>query len=294
MFRFIDRNNWGVPLEAEVENHLVRKYEEDLMKANTLFAFVRWCAPTNSQEKHAEQFNRQKKYGYEKRYQDGIGRFYAKNESSRTEGERVYDETNDKYVFKEITYDYDRLVADDRATIVAYNNSLHRDQKRFFGKTRMDVLRENMNPDLRKPRRPVLARYIGECADTTIRRNMYCRVQYADYMLPSADILSKMAPGDYGVKAYYIPCDDDSIEEVYLYQNDKYLCPACKIKKFTTATAEWAECDDEAMTSQAKYISHFDKSIKDGKENKIKKVEIIEPRALLPEIPCETIEIPLL
>ena len=67
MFRFLDRRSLGLPLEMEVENHLVNQFEDDLMRAGNLFPFVRWCAPTNSQEKHAEQFNRAKKYGYEKR-----------------------------------------------------------------------------------------------------------------------------------------------------------------------------------------------------------------------------------
>ena len=286
-FRFIDRNGFGMPLEAEVENHLVRQFEDDLMQAGVVFPFVRWCAPTNSQEKHAEQFNRQKKYGYEKRYQDGIGRWYAKDKSNQTEGERVYDEKTDKYVIREKTYDYERLIADDRDTIIAYNNGLHHDQKRFQGKTRMQVLKENLNPDLVTYNRPLLARYIGEKEDTTIRRSMYCRVQYADYMLPKADVLSLLAPNNYTVQACYLPQEDGNIGEIYLYQNDNYLCTAVKIAKFTTAQAEWTEQDDAAMTEQAKYITHFDKSIKDGREKKITRVATTDTKTyiMLPQNP---------
>jgi len=295
-FRFIDRNGWGMPAEAEVENHLVRQYEDDLMRAGVVFSFVRWCAPTNSQEKHAEQFNRQKKYGHEKRYQESIGRWYAKDKSNQTEGERVYDDATDKYIIKEKTYDYERLVADDRFTIEDYNNGLHRDQKRYPGKTRMQVLVENLNPNLNHFDRPVLSRYIGEKTDTTIRRNMYCRVQYADYMLASSDVLRQLAPGNYGVQAYYLPEEDGSIKEVYLYQNDTFLCTATGIKKFTTAQAEWTGADDAAMTEQAKYIAQFDKSTKEGKEEKIArgiKIFQVEPAAIREIVPelvevCET------
>jgi len=279
MLRFLERNGLGMPLEAEVENHLVRQFEGDLMQAGIVFPFVRWCAPTNSQEKHAEQFNRQKKYGFEKRYQDGIGRFYLRDRSNQTDGERVYDEKTDKYIIKEKTYDYERLIADDMSSIEAYNNGLHRDQKRFPGKTRMDVLRENLNPDLVRYDKPLLANYIGEKEDTTIRRSMYCRVKYGDYMLPSADVLRKLAPGNYNVQACYLPpLPGESIDEVYLYQNNIYLCAVKRIVKFTTARAEWTDKDTEAQTEQAKFVAHFDKEIKDGCENMIAGVEVVDAK----------------
>ena len=53
IFRILDGMNLGLPLEMEVENHLVRQFENDLLQAGNLFPFVRWYAPTNSQEKHA-------------------------------------------------------------------------------------------------------------------------------------------------------------------------------------------------------------------------------------------------
>ena len=140
MFRFIDSRGWGMPLEMEVEHHLVSNFKDDLFKAGLVFPFVRWCAPSNSQEKHAEQLNRQKKYGYEKRYQDGIGRWYLKNEANVTGGERVYDDAENKYIVKERTYSYDQLVADDIQSIQAYNNGLHRDQKLYKGLTRMQLM----------------------------------------------------------------------------------------------------------------------------------------------------------
>jgi len=45
MFRTLDGMGLGLPLEMEVENHLVRQFEEDLFKAGVVFPFVRWCAP---------------------------------------------------------------------------------------------------------------------------------------------------------------------------------------------------------------------------------------------------------
>lgn len=290
MFRNLDRMNTGLPLEMEVENHLVRQYEDDLMAAGNLFPFVRWCAPTNSQEKHAEQFNRAKKYGYEKRYQDGIGRWYLKLNTNQTEGERFYNEQTDRYEIKEKTYDYERLVADDRDSIVAYNNGLHRDQKSYPGKTRMEVFMENLNPQLTAINRALLLKYIGNCTTTSIQRNQYVQVQYADYQLSNLEVLRRLKPNNYTVQTYYLADSTGVINEVYMYQDGEYLGTAQRIEAFTTAAAEWTDKDTAAMTEQLKYISHFDKVVKEKKSN-VAAVKIY-PKTNLDDLQLEVVNIP--
>ena len=287
MFRFLDRHGLGLPLEMEVENHLVNQFEDDLMRAGNLFPFVRWCAPTNSQEKHAEQFNRAKKYGYEKRYQDGIGRWYAKLPVNQTEGERFYNDQTDRYEIKEKTYSYEQLVADDMDMIEAYNNGLHRDQKTYPGKTRMQVFLENLNPELKPMNRSLLLRYIGHHTSTTIQRNQYVQVQYADYQLEDLSMLKRLKPGNYSVDAYWLDDTDGTIGEVYLYQNGQYVGKAAQIATFTTAQAEWTEADTAAMTEQSKYISKFDKFVREGKDN-IANIKVLP--AEMPEGLGETLQ----
>lgn len=289
MFRFIDARGWGLPMEMEVEHHLVNQYEDDLMKAGVVFPLVRWCAPTNSQEKHAEHFNRRKKYGFEKRYQAGIGRWYGKLEANQTGGERMYDEATNKYIVKEKTYSFEQLVADDLYSIEQYNNSWHRNQDKFNGLTCMQVLEQNLNPNLAKINRALLLRYIGDSTKTTIQRNMYVQVQYADYQLPNPEILGKLLPNNYTVQAYYLP--GDNIENVYLYQNDNFICEATRIVTFTTANAEWTEKDTNAQTSQAKFISQFDSMVKSGKE-KLAHVEIMPNLDDLNDILPEEVQVP--
>ena len=221
---FATSQSWLRNTRRLKSNHIVGQFKDDLMKAGVVFPFVRFCAPGNSQEKHAEHFNRQKKYGYEKRYQDGIGRFYLKSEANQTGGERIYDEKLNKYIIRERTYSFEELVADDKTTIEAYNNGLHRDQKTYPGKTRMQVFLENINPNLAEINPAVLARYIGESRNTSIVRNMYCTVNYRKYMLPTPDILEKLLPNNYEVVDYFLPDTD----EIYIYQNDKYLCECSK------------------------------------------------------------------
>jgi hypothetical protein len=271
MFRFINAGGWGIPLEVEVEHHLVSNFKDDLMKAGLVFPFVRWCAPGNSQEKHAEQFNRQKKYGYEKRYQDGIGRFYARQEANQTGGERVYDENLNKYVIREKTYSFEQVVADDRAAIKAYNEGLHRNQKEYTKQSRMQVMLENINPNLAEINQALIVRYIGECTTTSIQRNMYCQVQYVKYMLPSPQILAKLAPHNYTVQAYWLPNSDT----VYLYQNGNFIAECEKLETYNTALGERTDDDINALISQGKYIAQFDKMVRDGK-NELAKPQFIK------------------
>jgi len=263
MFRFLDKKGFGMPMQAEVEHHLVNTYKDDMMKAGVLFPFVRWANPGNSQEKWAETGNRVKKYGYEKRHQDGIGRWYAKNKANKTKVEKVFDAENNTY--KEKTYSYERLVGDDRAVIEEYNNSKHPNQKKYKDMTRMQVLELCVNQNLANIDRPLLTRFIGDSAKTTIRRSQYVQVQYAKYVLPTADVLDSLAPGNYGVTAYYLRNDLNEVDEVYLYQDGNYICKAMKLETFNTANSEWEDEDKEIYTEQMKYINHFRAKVKEGK-----------------------------
>jgi hypothetical protein len=272
MFRFINSNSLGMPLEVEVEHHLVNKFKDDLMQAGTVFPFVRWCNPGNSQEKHAEYLNKAKKYGYEKRTQNGIGRFYAKLEANRPKQDKVWND--DGMVYKEEKFSYEQLVADDRKTIEAYNNDLHPKQNLYPGMTRLQVLQQNANPEAPVYNRSILARYVGSRTDTSIRRNQYFSVQNQKYALPSVEVLNHLQPGKLEVEAYWFAEADGSIDEVYLYQGDKFLCRSERMATFNTATAEQTEADRTAMTEQQKYIKSFDKQVK-TKRTALAKISIM-------------------
>lgn len=271
MFRLIARNGWAAPAEAEVETHLVREFKDSIMKANEVFSFVRWCAPTNSQEKRAEPFNRSKKYGVEKQNHIGIGRWWAKLDANRVYDKKIFDEDNDNYIAQK-TYDYEELIADDIADIHEYNNMMHPNQARYPGMTRWQVLCDNMNPSLKPIDNKVLMRYIGESCETSVRRNSFVRVQYKDFWLSSPEVLAKMKPGKTTVTAYYLADEEGNINEVYLYQDDRFIDTCGLMKTFNESMAERTEEDIEIMTAQNKYISKFDKMVKD---NRIEPAEII-------------------
>lgn len=283
MFQLIDRQGWNCPAEVEVEHHLVNNFADGLIRAGVVFPFVRWCNPGNSQEKRAEHFNRAKKYGVEKRTQVGIGRWYSRLEANRPKVEKVYDELNNTY--KEATYTFDQLVAEDIQAIAEYNNQLHPNQKLYPGLTRWQVLCENQNPNLSPVDKALLYRFIGERTRTSIRRNMYCTVRGVKFGLPSPELIGRLAPNDYTVEAFYMPDDEGKVSEVYLYQDNNFIATCTPIGLYNEATAEKTEEDEQSYQEQSKYVAQFDAMIRREKIQKVKilpcdmptdKVEVVE------------------
>ncbi len=284
MFQLIDRQGWNCPAEVEVEHHLVNNFADGLIRAGVVFPFVRWCNPGNSQEKRAEHFNRAKKYSIEKRLQVGIGRWYARLEANRPKEEKIYDEYNNTY--KEATYTYEQLVADDIRAIAEYNNQLHPNQKLYLGLTRWEVLCQNQNPDLSPVDKALLYRFIGEKTRTSIRRSMYCTVRGEKFRLPSPELLERLAPNDYEVQAYYLPNEVGEVSEVYIYQDAAFIAKCAPVGVYNEATAEQTDEDRQNYVEQVKYVSEFDAMIK---REKIHKVRIL-PRDLPADEEAEIVE----
>jgi hypothetical protein len=267
MFRFTAQYGLGTPMQIEVERHLTGAHVEGLLKANNIFPFVRFCNPTNSQEKYAETMIRGKKYGIEKDRHQNVGRHYAKLDSNRVTTPKIFDEFNDNY--KEAKATYEEIVASEMEEQTLYNNQPHPDQERFPGKTRLQVFLENVNPNLPKLNRALLAQYIGRCVPTTIRRNQYVTVQYQKYQLPNPQVISLLS--SYEVQAYYLP-NEEGVEEVYLYQENQFLCECKRLKSFNRANAEWTEEDKEIYQEQMHYIKQFDQYTKEKTTEKLSKV----------------------
>ena len=263
MFRLLERRGWNCPAQVEVEHHLMSQWKDSFLKAGVLFPFVRFCAPQNSQEKYAEPMNGAKKRSIEHRNHLGIGRFYAKDRHYRTEAKKVFDELNDTYEDKQY-YSWDELIADDMRDVMEFNNSLHPNQKKYPGMTRWQVLEANMNPTLQPLDKSVLARFIGEHVETSIRRNSYCRVAYTDWWLSDVSVLEKLAPNNWKVDAYYLTDENDSVKNVYIYQNDMLIDELQNVGTFNTADCEQTENDREIFVEQQKKIAGFNKWVADN------------------------------
>ena len=272
MFRLIARNGWGIPAGIEVENHLMSQYKEGFLKAETVFQFVRFCAPLNSQEKYAEPLNGAKKRSVIHKNHEGIGRFYGKGKW-RQEYQKISDETNELYEDKEY-FTWEQLVADDRKDNEEWNNMLHPNQKMYPGMTRWQVLEANINPNLLPYDTRTLAYHIGERVETSIRRNSTVRVAHEDWWLSSTSVLERLEPNNYKVTACYLPDDEGAPQEVFIYQKGKYIDTVEKVNTYSRVMAEQTEEDQAAFVEQQKKIAKFNKYVED---NAIDRLGILKP-----------------
>lgn len=256
MFRLLDRHGWGCPAEVEVENHLMSQWRDSFLRAGVMFPFVRFCAPMNSQEKHAEHRNRAKKVSIEHKNHVGVGRFFARTRQYRTESVKVFDEFNNTYVDKEY-YTWDELIADDMRDIIEYNNAPHPNQKKYRGMSRWDVLVANINPDLRPLDKAALAKFIGERVSTSVRRNSYCRVCGEDWWLSKTEALELLAPNDYKVEARYLTDEKGEITDMYIFQNEMLICRLDRVGTYNTARAEQTDADRAIFQEQQHRLGQF-------------------------------------
>ena len=272
MFRLIARHGWGIPAGIEVENHLMSQYKEGFLKAETVFQFVRFCAPLNSQEKYAEPLNGAKKRSVIHKNHEGIGRFYGKGKWHQ-EYQKISDETNELYEDKEY-FTWEQLVADDRKDNEEWNNTLHPNQKMYPGMTRWQVLEANINPNLLPYDARMLAYHIGERVETSIRRNSTVRVAHEDWWLSSTRVLERLEPNNYKVTACYLPDDEGAPQEVFIYQKGKYIDTVEKVNTYSRVMAEQTEEDKAAFVEQQKKIAKFNKYVED---NAIDRLGILKP-----------------
>jgi len=290
MYRTISDHNLMWPGEIETENFIIKHIEQPLRE---MFGYLTVCAPGISRSKRAEHKIRSKKYEDEKRNQEGIGRWYGKG------AYKVKSENKDEQ-YKQPRLPVEQLIAEDRQSIQRYNHALHPNQKMFPGKTRWQVLLENMNPDLGRPQRHKIFRYLGLRTETSIRNNDFVTVQYEKYTIDNLAALERLKPNNHKVEAFYVPAADGSISEVFLYQGDTFLTRASRIERYNEAKMERTDEDERIRTDQAKRQSHFFKVERDGIREKVTKVELVRtdqmPVDIVPEIidiPQETSEIPL-
>lgn len=235
------------PIEAQVENHLIRDMDNEFKH---MFTYVSYCTPGISRDKHAEPYIKQFKYGTLKRFLP-MGRWHAKSEAYRVKNAGKDPD------YKQPRMPLDELMAATIEGIRMHNHELHTNQKKYPGKTRWQVLMEHVNPNAMQPAHYKILRYIGNCTETSIRNNDYIRLKYEDYMLETFDMLSHLKPGDYNVQAYWLPNPDGKITEAYIYQGDTYLGRVLPYERYQTAKAERTETDERIRVEQAKRQKKF-------------------------------------
>jgi hypothetical protein len=281
MWRNLRRWGLNIPMEAEIENHLMHELSERL---DNTFQRITWCAPMNSREKRAEHLNKSKKYygaASEKSRGMAHGRHYAKQEAYLFTREKIFDEDNNNYKQELEPADFDSVVAEDRAQIAAYNSSKYRVgnkkqfNKDFDGMTRMEILQTWQNRHLAPLNWRLLSKNWGFETETSLKNSSICRVQYKEWRISSPDIIDRLNPNDYDVKAYYLDMDDE-IERIFIYQDGRFIDECREYKPFNEAVAERTDEDIAIMHRQLGYKQLYKSKIKAAKQ------EIIAPLVAIP------------
>ena len=260
MFRLIVKEGWGMPAEIEVEQHISNTFKgglndagefvADLLSEGYLFPFVRFCNPSNPQEKRAEHNIKGKKYQFQNKR---VG--FQRRPFTKLEANRLNEDKN------KIRYSFESVVANELEDISSWNNQPHSDQTKYPGLTRWQVLEQCQNPDLNRPHLPTLARYVGKAVTTSLVRS-FVTVQHAKYIVP-INIINSGRLNSTTLTAHYLHDKDGQIPEIYLYQNNEFVCKALKTKAFNESRFEKTPEDDKIMHSQMGHISSFDKMVKE-------------------------------
>ncbi len=286
MFRNIMRHGMGMPLEVEVEQHLnssmkgktndAGEFVADVMTEGALFPFVRFCAPGNPQEKRAEGFIKQKKYGHQNKRVGFLRRPFARLEANRANEDD-----------KDMRFTYETVVRNEREDIDNYNNKLHPNQEKYAGMTRWEVLEQTQNPGLQRANLINVLPYVGHKVNTSIRRG-YVQIMGNHYMLEDVHILERLSGNK--LTAYYLNDDSGAVWYAHLYDtHDNPLCEAVEVQAYQEAQAERTDEDERIINEQRKYIAAFDAVVK-KMGGELRRVGIVATTQEDEEITVELVE----
>ena len=254
---FCELDELGLPMPGELEvEYALMKHIDWLDKA---FPFVRFCnSPT---EKRAEHAIKALKYGAAKDAGHTRGRWFSKNEAWKAIRHK---EDGD---FVEPMYQPQTIVRDDLDDIEKHNNELHPLQKTYPGMTRKQVLITQVNPNLQPIEHWHLYKFIGNETQTSIYHNDFCPVSNEQFELKDFKNLKKLKSNDRTVTAYWLPNEEGSINEVYLWQGDTFIGEAINrsLTSYNECAIERTEKDEVNMLEQNKRLAKFDKFVKDEK-----------------------------
>lgn len=81
--------------------------------------------------------------------------------------------------------------------------------------------------------------------------------------------------------AYYLPDEEGKPTDVYLFKGDRYIDKVRPVKTYNRVMAEQTDEDVANYIEQRKYVSHFNKYLRDNAITKVEKAEIQQQ-----PIPC--------
>lgn len=239
----------NMPAEVEVENHLMSNLRETTLKEGNLFPFVRFAAAENPQEKSIEGFFRILRYKYERKIKGFRARPHARSEFNQSR-------PNEEH----IEYSFEQICEMTIEHILEYNNDLHPNQKKFPGKSRIEVFLEYQHPKLQPINWRDVARWIGFSVKTSVNRGEV-RANNQKFLLPSPELMDKTGMGS-ECTAYWFKHQAGEENTIYLYRKDEFICEMTTKPTFHKARIEQDERDLEAMARMQSFTNKIDSHAK--------------------------------
>nr|DAS94855.1 MAG TPA: transposase [Caudoviricetes sp.] len=239
----------NMPAEVEVENHLMSNLKETTLKEGNLFPFVRFAVAENPQEKSIEGFFRILRYKYERKIKGFRARPHARSEFNQSR-------PNEEHV----EYSFEQICEMTIEHILEYNNDLHPNQKKFPGKSRIEVFLEYQHPKLQPINWRDVARWIGFSVKTSVNRGEV-RANNQKFLLPSPELMDKTGMGS-ECTAYWFKHQAGEENTIYLYRKDEFICEMTTKPTFHKARIEQDERDLEAMARMQSFTNKIDSHAK--------------------------------
>ena len=261
------------PGECEVENHLIKgtAIEE---KLDRTFMFTTFAAPLNSRQKRAEHKIKAKKWhDFDSEVGRGMakGRHSAKHEAFLFPRQKVFDEMNDTYKDSLEAWTFDDVVKEDRKHIEIWNNNRHTfadkktKQLMYPGMTRMQVLMMKQHPELAPLNWRLLCKEWGKITETSLKQGRSFTVDYREWWLSDVSLIERFKPNNTNAQAYYIPDSNGNINELFVYQDERFIDNPRDLGRFQEAKIERTDDDVRVMNAQLGFISSHKKLAKDAK-----------------------------
>ncbi len=246
------QTNGLIPMENQLDN-FGRSFESDLKQ---LYKYVSFCQPYNPQSKYAERLIGE----FEKEcLREVRGYQGTNNQSKKQSGKKNPDVIEVGYTFSQMVSLYEEKIA-------KWNNTAPKWSK---GRTRLEMLNGNVNPECVQLSPRELAKIAGEYRLESIDRgfvNMeYEGVKY-QFEVPAYEQIVSHLENGWRIRAYFLP--SHTINSIFIYNFkeinntalDSFLCECINVDQVRpqAAKAEQTELDGHKLGHQQKRVSAFD------------------------------------
>jgi hypothetical protein len=93
-------------------------------------------------------------------------------------------------------------------------------------------------------------------------------VDYREWWLNDASLIERFKPNNTDARAYYIPDNNGMVNEIFVYQDERYIDTPRDLGKFQEAKIERTKEDEHIMHEQLGFIGSAKKLVKDAKAKK--------------------------